>query len=296
VKKNTLSDSASICGGGGNPKPSTPLLTPVKRRRDDDSDDEQQGIDSKYSSPYKSPKQIYPARILVTVIYLSNQNDASDRKPVMIVIATDNFLLKGVFERLRSADNRFDSLTTYPDLNCSPPGTVFPQLVLTGDIDRKIPLPIESIDSEFDVLSYKTFCDWALTTLSTEASFIDKCRLTSIDNIATSLRVDKIRKKTVTIWRAQSAKRWEDGMGYSSLRTDGDVGELSPLNDSETDRPPDEIQSIINYLQELAHSNSARPKKLLALTFLEKQSKELCKLFSTKNEATNVAISGILLN
>jgi len=169
-------------------------------------------------------------------------------------------------------------------------------LMVPWDIDRKIPLPIESIDSEFDVLSYKTFCDWALMTLSTEASFIDKCRLTSIDNIATSLRVDKIRKKTVTIWRAQSAKRWEDGMGYSSLRTDGDVGELSPLNDSETDRPPDEIQSIINYLQELAHSNSARPKNLLALTFLEKQSKELCKLFSTENEATNVAISGILLN
>ena len=167
-------------------------------------------------------------------------------------------------------------------------------LMVPWDIVRKIPLTHETLYMDDEVLSYKTFCNWASTTRSTEASFIDKCRLTSIENIATSLRVDKIRKKTVSIWRAQSAKRWDDGIGYSSLRTGEDVGELSPLTDSETDRPPDEIQSIINYLQELAHSNNTRPKNLLALTFLEKQSKELSKLFSMGNEEINIERLGIL--
>jgi hypothetical protein len=167
-------------------------------------------------------------------------------------------------------------------------------LMVPWDIVRKIPLVNENLYIDDEILSYKTFCNWASTTRSTEASFVDKCRLTSIENIATSLRVDKIRKKTVSIWRAQSAKRWDDGIGYSSLRTGEDVGELSPLTDCETDRPPDEIQSIINYLQELAHSNSTRPKNLLAITFLEKQSKELCKLFSMGNEEINTERLGIL--
>ena len=83
VKKSTILDSASICSGGGNPKPSGPLLTPVKHHKDDDSDDEQRTVDAKYSSPFKSPKQIYPARLLVTVVYLNHQNDDADRKPVI---------------------------------------------------------------------------------------------------------------------------------------------------------------------------------------------------------------------
>ena len=168
-------------------------------------------------------------------------------------------------------------------------------LMVPWDTIKKIPLTAKNLHTtDAEVLSYKIFFNWATTTRSTETSFIDKCRLTSIENIATSLRVDKIRKKPVSIWRAQSAKRWDDGIGYSSLRTGEDFEELSPLTDSEIDRPPDEIQNIINYLQELAHSNNTRPKNLLALTFLEKQSKELSKLFSMEDEEINIERLGIL--
>jgi len=126
---NTTESSQSISGGHGG-KPIAPL-TPIKRR-DYDSDDEQQRVDLKYTSPNKLTKQIQSARIVVNVVFLANENDNSDRKPIMLLVSTENFFIKGFLEKLRSADNRFDSLTTFQDMNCNPPGITSAPLQLTG--------------------------------------------------------------------------------------------------------------------------------------------------------------------
>lgn len=133
TKKNLTSSTSevpqSISGGHGGK--SLGPLTPIKRR-DYDSDDEQQHVDPKYTSPNKLSRQTHTARIVVNVVFLANQNDNSDRKPIMLLVTTENFFIKGFLEKLRSADNRFDSLTTYPDMNCNPPGIIFAPLQLTG--------------------------------------------------------------------------------------------------------------------------------------------------------------------
>ena len=128
--KRSTSESSQSISGGQNEKPIVPL-TPIKRR-DYDSDDEQQQVDPKYTSPNKLTRQIHSARVTVNVVFLANQNDNAIRKPVMPLIATENFFIKGFLERLRSTDNRFDTLTTYSDMNCNPPGIVLTPLPLTG--------------------------------------------------------------------------------------------------------------------------------------------------------------------
>jgi hypothetical protein len=67
-------------------------------------------------------------------------------------------------------------------------------LMIPWDIQTKVP-GIANGCTFSELLSYKTFCNWAHDLKNSSASFIEKCRLTSIEHIATSLRVDKVKKK-----------------------------------------------------------------------------------------------------
>ena len=165
-------------------------------------------------------------------------------------------------------------------------------LMVPWDVYDRVPeLLIDSSDCE--PLSYECFCNWANRNRNPNSSFINRCRFTSIETIATSLRVDKIRKKTVTVWRAQSAKRWNDGIGGSSVRVPDDIGSLMVSNEDDVvDHPIDDTQDIINYLQDLAQTTTPKPKNLIASQFLESQSKELSNLFSSIETTASVIQSG----